>query len=132
MRVSLSVGAVALAVIAVGVSILDNAQEGVAFFAAAAILAAVQAWGAREPFAGGRRRLSIGIAAAWLIAAAWVGLLLVMSQGASRPEPEPEATYLGLTATIYHLVALYGGAVLVTLSAFLPRSWTEHRERIAL
>jgi hypothetical protein len=40
----------------------------------------------------------------WLIAAAWIGVLLLMYQSASRPQPEPEATYLGLTATIYHLV----------------------------
>lgn len=123
MRQWSSVGAATLASIAVVVSVLDDAQEAVAFFVVAGIVAAIQAWLAAEPIAGARRGVSIAIAVAWLIATLWIDVLLLMYQGASRPPPEPEATYLGLTATIYHLVALHGGAVLVTLSASLPRRW---------
>ncbi|MBA3779204.1 MAG: hypothetical protein H0X16_07900 [Chloroflexi bacterium] len=94
----------------------------------AAVAAGVQAWSVREPFAGGRRRLAIGIAVLWLIAAIWTGVLLLVFQSASRPPPEPEATYLGLTATVYHLIALYGGAGLVALAAFLPRGSSGVRE----
>lgn len=122
MRVWFASAAAGLALIALLVSILDGAQEAVAFFAVAAVAAGVQAWSVREPFAGNRRRLAIGIAVLWLIAATWIGVLLLMFQSASWPPPEPEATYLGLTATVYHLVALYGGAGLVTLAAFWPRA----------
>lgn len=121
MRVWFATGAAALALLAALVSILDNAQEAIAFFAVAGVAAGVQAWSVREPFAGNRRRLAIGIAVIWLIAAVWIGVLLLMYQSASRPPPEPEATYLGLTATVYHLIALYGGAGLVALAAFAPR-----------
>jgi hypothetical protein len=120
MRVFCALTACALAFVAVVVSVLDNAREPMAFFAAATVLAAIQAWAGREPYAGGRRAIGTGIAFVWLMAAAWIGLLLLAYQGASWPPPEPEATYLGLTATIYHLVALYGGAVLVTLAGLWP------------
>lgn len=121
MRVWLATAAAALAILAVLVSILDNAQEALAFSAVAAVATGVQAWSVREPFAGNRRRLAIGIAVVWLIAVVWIDVLLAMYQSASRPPPEPEATYLGLTATVYHLLALHGGAALVSLAAFLPR-----------
>ena len=49
-----------------------------------------------------------------------VGVLLLTYLGASRPPPTPEATYLGLTATLYHLVGLYGGLVLMLGGAFGP------------
>jgi hypothetical protein len=59
-----------------------------------------------------------------------------MYQSASRPPPEVEATYFGLTATAYRLVALYGGAVLVTIAAAAasvatpPRSASERPLRL--
>ena len=37
---------------------------------------------------------------------------------ASSPPQLPEETYLGIAATGYHLLGLYGGAVLVGLLAF--------------
>lgn len=121
MRVWFATAAAALALLAVFVSVLDNAQESLAFFTVAAVAAGVQARSVREPFAGDRRRLAIGIAVLWLIAVVWIDALLLMSQPASRPLPEPEATYLGLTATVYRLLALHGGAALVSLAGFLPR-----------
>jgi len=128
MRVWLATAAVALALLAVLVSLLDNAQEALAFFTVATVAAGVQARSVREPFAGNRRRLAIGIAVLWLIAVIWIDVLLLMYQSASRPPPEPEATYLGLTATVYHLVALHGGAGLSALAAFLPRGWFRVQE----
>lgn len=127
MRSRLSAVAAILAGVAVVVSLVDDAQEALAFFAVAMVLATLQTRAAREPFVGVRRRLAMGIAVTWLVAAAWIGVLLVVYQAASRPPPEPEATYLGLTATAYHLVALYGGAVLVSLSAFLPPGFSARR-----
>jgi len=120
MRSWLSAGALALAIIAVVVSLLDGAGEALGFFIVAATAAGVQLWAGREPSAGWRRRIGIGVAVGWVIAAAWIGALLVMYQAASRPPPGPEMTFLGLTATVYHLVALSGGAVLVTVSALPP------------
>ena len=65
-----------------------------------------------------------------MLAAVWVGVLLVMSVTvwqASSPPPRPEDTYLGLTATVYHLVGLYAGAALMLLSAFGPDRWLGER-----
>ena len=60
--------------------------------------------------------------------AAWIAVLLVMYQAmGSRPPPLPEDTYLGLTATIYHLIGVYGGALLVLASAFGPGAWFGRR-----
>jgi hypothetical protein len=58
---------------------------------------------------------------AWLGAAAWIGVLLVMYQmscACSIPPRPPEATYLGLTATAYHLAGVYLGGALVAVAAF--------------
>ena len=74
------------------------------------------------------RRLAIAIAWAWLIAAVWIDLLLGWYQAvASRTPPTPEATYLVLTATVYHLIALHGGALLVMLAAHVPERWVTAR-----
>ena len=121
MRVWFSIAAFALALVALIVSVLDNAQEGLAFFLVAGIVALSQAVAVRQPYEGARRKAAKSIAAIWVLASIWIGVLLVMYQSASRAAPGPEATYLGLTATVYHLIALYGGAVLVTAAAFLPR-----------
>lgn len=128
MRTSLSIGALVLAVIAAAISVLDDAQEGIAFFAVTSLGAGVQAWATRGEFAGPRRRVAIAIAWAWLIAAVWIDLLLAWYQAAaSRTTPTPEATYLGLTATVYHLFALHAGALLVLLAAHLPERWVAAR-----
>jgi len=119
-RRGLSAAAAVLSLVALLVSVLDSAQLEAAFFALAAVAAGVQAWVAREPFDGARRNLGRGIALGWLGVAIWTGVLLAMFQEASRPAPQPEATYLGLTATVYHVAAFYGGTVLVLLAAVLP------------
>lgn len=77
------------------------------------------------PFDGWRQVLARVLAVLWLIAGIWIGALLLMylAMGGDGPSPGPEAAYLGLTATVYHLVGLYGGLLLVLLSAFAPQSW---------
>ncbi len=60
------------------------------------------------------------VPAAWVVAAVWIGVLLLMYQamcGCSSPPRPRELTYLGLTATAYHLVGLYGGMALVVAEA---------------
>jgi hypothetical protein len=39
----------------------------------------------------------------------------------SMPEPVAEATYLGLTATVFHLAGVYLGGALVAVAAFTKR-----------
>jgi len=46
-----------------------------------------------------------------------VGIASLSPIQARLPPPGPEDTYLGLTATVYHVVGLYAGAVLMLLSA---------------
>jgi hypothetical protein len=102
---------------------LDGDADIVPFFVGLTVLGGVQAVAVREPFAGVRVWIGRAVAITWAFAAAWIGALLVMYQaacGCSMPLPAPEATYLGLTATVYHLAGTFGGGVLVLLSAFLP------------
>ena len=56
-----------------------------------------------------------------LLAAGWIGALLIWEQmlcGCSMPPPVPESTYLGLTATVYHVVGVYLGGMLMAVAAF--------------
>jgi hypothetical protein len=54
----------------------------------------------------------------------WAGALLLwyVIGGGVGPAPGPETTYLGLTATIYHLIGLFGGAVFALIGAYAPGS----------
>jgi hypothetical protein len=47
-------------------------------------------------------------------------LVWYQAMGSSRPPSAPEATYLGLTATVYHVIGLFGGAALMAISGFAP------------
>ena len=126
MRSSLGILASALAGLAAVIASLDGDADIVPFFVVLTFAAGGVAWASHPPFAGVRRRVARGIAVAWLAAAVWVGVLLVMAQSmGSGPPPSPEATYLGLTATIYHLVGLYVGAWLVAFLAFGRDRWFE-------
>ena len=112
-----------------GISALVASQTAdedlVPFFIGLSFLGGVDAWAAREPSAGWERTVARSVAVLWLIAAVWVGVLLgweALYYGASRPTPEPGRTFLALPVTVYHLLGLYGGAALVTWSAFGPRT----------
>lgn len=114
----------ALAGVAATISSLDGDADLVPFFVGLTFLGGVVAWAAQPPFEARRRAVARGVAVVWLIAAVWVGALLMTFVSAlSGPPPAPQATYLGLTATVYHLAGLYGGLVLAVASAFGPASW---------
>lgn len=122
-RGALGLGASALAGLAGVIASLDGDSDIVPFFVGLTFLGGVAAWAAHSPFDGARRRLAQGIALVWLFAAIWVGVLLVVYmtvwQGSTTgPYPAPEESYLGMTATVYHLIGLYGGGALVLLLAF--------------
>lgn len=124
-RAWFSIVAAVLSVIAAAVSILDNAPEPLGFFAVATLAALIQAWCLRDPEAIELRRLAIGIALAWVAGAIFIGVLLLMYQSASRPPPGAEETYLGLTATVYHVIGVYGGALATLIAAVGPKRWLE-------
>jgi hypothetical protein len=111
--------AAALAAIAALVSSLDGDVLELRFFLAATVVAAIQAWAVTSPH---RRMLAIGIGVTALMVAAGIDGLLVLARGSGPDFPAPvvEATYLGLTATVYRLVALHAGAILVWIAALLP------------
>ena len=126
MRSVLGLAASALAGLAAVIASLDGDGDIVPFFVGLTFAGGLAAWAAHPPFEGSRRRTARGIAILWLVAAVWVGVLLVMSVTvwqASSPPPTPEQAYLGIPATVYHLVGLYGGAVLVLLLAFGSEAW---------
>ena len=134
MRSALALAASALAGLAAVISSLDGDADLVPFFVGLTFLGGLGAWAAHDPFEGARRSVARGAALLWGVAATWVAVLLVMSVTvwqASGPPPQPAALYLGLTATVYHVIGLFGGAVLMLISAFAPPGWFEHMPRFA-
>ena len=120
-RSLLAAGAAALAGLAATISALDGDADLVPFFVGLTVAGGIGAWAVREPFGSGRRRLARAITGLWLIAAGWIAALLIWQQvtcGCSMPPPSPEETYLGLTATAYHLAGVYLGGALMAVAAF--------------
>jgi len=117
--------ALIIAVIAAVVSYLDNDTVELPFFVLISLAATTQAWLVREQSVDWRRLSAMGIAIGWVIAAVGIGVLLMMFQASSGAPSSPEEAYLGLTATVYHLAAVYGGALLVVIAAFGPKRWLE-------
>ena len=117
-----AIAAASLAAVAAVVANLDGDADIVPFFVALTLAGGVGAWATHEPYRGRRSLLARGIGGLWLIAGGWIGVLLVMyraSCGCSLPEPiGPDATYLGLTATVYHLAGVYLGGALMAVAAF--------------
>ena len=131
MPVIAAAGALALSVIAVVAAQADGDTDIVPFFVGLSVAAGTEAVLVADPSVRWRRVGAWAIAMLWLVAAVWIGGLLLMYQvqcGCSMPLPvEPERTYLGITATTYHLVGLYGGLVLASLAAWragVPRERT--------
>jgi hypothetical protein len=120
-RSLLAAAAAILAGVAATISALDGDADLVPFFVGLTAAGGIGAWAVREPYGGGRRRLAQTIGGLWLIAAGWIGALLIWQQvmcGCSMPPPMPEPTYLALTATVYHAVGVYLGGVLMAVAAF--------------
>jgi len=129
MRSLFGLGASALAALAAVIASDSRNGDIVPFFISLTFVGGVLAWAVHEPFIGIRRRIARAIALAWAVAAVWAGGLLVMVltvwASSIGLTPTPEATYLGLPATIYHLAGLYGGFVLVAVATFGPEPWLE-------
>lgn len=111
----LSFGASVLAGVAAIIASEDGVGDIVPFFVGLTVAGGIHAWSLTAQVRW--RRIVTGvITAAWMVAAVWVGALLLMYQWAcacSYPPRPAEATYLGLTATAYHLLGLYGGGALI-------------------
>jgi membrane associated rhomboid family serine protease len=121
------IGAAVLAGVAAIVANQDFDADIVPFFVALTVAGGVHAWATATPLFGGRRIVALSITAAWAVAGVWIGALLGMYQVAcacSRPPPTVELTYLGIPATAYHLIGLFGGLVLIVAG-----TWLAHRRR---
>ena len=120
-RSLLAATAAALAGLAAVIAVLDGDGDLVPFFVGLTVAGGIGAWAVRQPYGAGRRRLAQIIGGLWLIAAGWIGALLIWQQmmcGCSMPPPVMEATYVGLTATVYHLAGVYLGGALMAVAAF--------------
>lgn len=126
-RSVLALAASAVAGLAGVIASLDGDADIVPFFIGLTFLGGAMAWAAHPSLDARRRMLTRGIASLWVFVAAWAGILLIwyLAMGHDGPPPLPEATYLGLTATVYHLVGLFGGAVLAAIAAFAPDAWLD-------
>ena len=123
-RSTLAIVATLLAGVAAVISSQDGDADLVPFFVALTVLGGVGAWAMHEPYVGRRRLMARGIGVTWLGAAGWIGFLLLWERalcGCSSPPPMAEATYLGLTASIYHMIAVYLGGALMAVGAFSRR-----------
>jgi hypothetical protein len=120
-RSLLAIVASVLAAVAGIVSELNHDAGFVWFFLGLTFLGASGAFVVREPYDGNRRVFGTMIATAWIAAAVIIGGLLLWERAlcaCSGPVPTAEATYLGLTATIYHFAGVYLGGALMTVAAF--------------
>ncbi len=119
-----SLAAAMLAGVAAVVASQDGDGDIVPFFVALTVAGGIHAWAVANPTGRRHRPVAHGIAGAWTVAGVWIGVLLVGYRAAcacSGPPPLPEDTYLGLTATVYHLVGLYGGLALVLVGTAQAR-----------
>jgi hypothetical protein len=122
-----AVVAAVLAAIPLVLSRLDGDADLDPFFAGLVVAALTVAAIAARPTASRQVRL-VGrlIALAWIGVAIWAAVLLGMYQTAcacSMPDPSglpPVTTSIGLPATAFHLLATYGGGLLVAFAAFRP------------
>ncbi len=70
----------------------------------------------------GSVELSRLVALVWVCIAAWAAFLLAGAAGqASSPPPGPPELFLGIPVTVFHVAAMYGGALLVAVAAFGTR-----------
>lgn len=116
--------AAVLGVLAVVVSLADGDASLVPFFVALSLAAGLVAVLATGPWEGWRRGLGLLVAGGWIAVGVAITALLGFYQmvcGCSRPPPPPEATYLGLTATVFHLAAMYIGGALIVFAVLAPR-----------
>ncbi len=134
MRSGLGLLASALAGLAGVIASMDGDASIVPFFIGLTFAGGVEAWAVHPPPMGWRQLVAGVVAVLWLIAGIWIGGLLLMVathvMEASGPPPAPEATYLGLTATVYHVLGLYGGLLAVMASAWGPGRWFRAGERL--
>lgn len=126
-RAALPVIAAGLAAIPLVLSRLDGDADLDPFFAILVVIALLSALAvSRAPTSRLARITGRALALAWLGAAVSAAFLLVMYQsacGCSMPDPAglpPLPTYVGLPATAFHLLATYGGGLLVALAVFVP------------
>ena len=120
-RSLLALGAALLAAVAAIVASQDGDSDLVPFFVGLTFLGGIGGWAVQEPYAGTRRLIARVIAVGWVVAALAVGVLLLWYQAlcaCTGPVSPPKATYIGLTATVYHLAALFVGGALMTVAAF--------------
>jgi hypothetical protein len=120
MRTALALAASALAALG-GVAAALSDTTIVPFYLGLTFVGGVQAAVTYPPYLGRRRQAAQGLALLWLIAAVWVGVLLLLyntAWGDIVAPPGPTVLFLGLPATVFHLIGLYGGAALSLASAF--------------
>jgi hypothetical protein len=119
-RPVLAIGAAGLAAVAAFVSQLDGDTDFVPFFLGLTVLGGAGALAVREPYTDSRRVFGAMVATVWIAVAFIVGGLLLWERAlcaCSGPLPTAEATYLGLTATVYHVTAVYLGGALMAVAA---------------
>ncbi len=91
------------------------------FFAVLTAAALVVALAGRYPGSSAHDRAAKVVAVAWDATVLYAaGLLVYFDQLRSSPTPGPPVLFLGVPIVVYHVLAAYGGAVLVSVASFGP------------
>ncbi len=115
MRTALALGAAVLSLVAALASALAGEDDMIVFFLVLAGVAVVIAALTTGPWTRPARLVARTLAVAWVVAAIWIGALLVWYQSlcaCSSPAPiGPPPNVAGIPTTLFHLLATYlGGA----------------------
>jgi hypothetical protein len=133
MRSKLAIVAAILAGLAAIASWWSHEDDTVAFFLVLGAVAVVIAALANGPWTGRRRLVGRSLAVAWVVAAAWIGILLVGYQTSCACSTTvlsgPDSNVAGIPTTLFHLLATYLGGALVVVATFSGRLATRAAER---
>lgn len=133
-RSTLALVAAGLSAIAAVASAVAGEDDVIAFFLVMTAVAVVIAVLGARPWTGAARLVARTLAVAWVVAAIWIGALLVWYQGScacsSAVPVGPGPNVAGVPTTLFHLLATYLGGALVVVATFsgrLAARGDEHR-----
>jgi hypothetical protein len=133
MRSALALAAAFLAALAAVASWWSGEDDTIAFFVVLAVVAVAIAALANGSWVGRRRLVGRSLAVAWVLAAVWIGVLLVGYQTScactTAPLAEPDPNVAGIPTTLFHVLATYVGGVLVAVATFSDRLAAHGAER---
>ena len=133
MRSALALAAAGLALIAAAASAVSGEDDVVAIFLVLTVVAVVIAVLCAGSWSGRARVAARTLAVLWVVAAVWIGVLLVVYQTScacsSAVLVGPDPNVAGIPTTFFHLLATYLGGAFVGVATFSGRLAAHGAER---